>query len=136
MPRATTARPPAPHPPEGEACHTSQHLCMPEDSRQRAARRLAIARGHLESIRRSLEDPDVYCVDVLRQIKAVQGALSGAGEVVLRGHLDADELLDFISRPGVPKRLEKASLAGFSVAASPSAFLREETSHESPSRGF
>lgn len=89
MPRATTVRPPAPHPPEGEACHTSQHLCMPEDSRQRAARRLAIARGHLESIRRSLEDPDVYCVDVLRQIKAVQGALSGAGEVVLRGHLEA-----------------------------------------------
>ena len=89
MPRATTARPPAPHPPEGEACHTSQHLCMPEDSRQRAARRLAIARGHLESIRRSLEDPDVYCVDVLRQIKALQGALDGAASVVLRGHLEA-----------------------------------------------
>jgi len=36
-----------------------------------------------------LDNPDVYCVDVLRQIKAVQGALSGAGEVVLRGHLEA-----------------------------------------------
>jgi len=74
---------------QGEQCHTSQHLCMPEDSRKRAARRLAIARGHLESIRRSLEDPDVYCVDVLRQIKAVQGALDGAANVVLRGHLEA-----------------------------------------------
>ncbi len=69
------------------AAHT--HLCMPEDSRKRAARRLAIARGHLESIVRMLDDPHVYCVDVLRQIKAVQGALSGAGEVVLRGHLEA-----------------------------------------------
>ena len=45
--------------------------------------------GHLESIVRMLDDPDAYCVDVLRQIKAVQGALSGAGEVVLRGHLQA-----------------------------------------------
>ncbi|GGR21124.1 hypothetical protein GCM10008957_36740 [Deinococcus ruber] len=62
---------------------------MPEDSRKRAARRLKIARGHLDSIVTMLDNPAVYCVDVLRQIKAVQGALSGAGEVVLRGHLEA-----------------------------------------------
>jgi CsoR family transcriptional regulator, copper-sensing transcriptional repressor len=68
---------------------TSSHLCMPEESRKRASRRLAIAKGHLESIVRMLDDPHVYCMDVLRQIKAVQGALSGAGEVVLRGHLEA-----------------------------------------------
>ena len=68
---------------------THAHLCMPEDSRKRAARRLKIARGHLDSIVSMLENPEVYCVDVLRQIKAVQGALSGAGEVVLRGHLEA-----------------------------------------------
>ena len=66
-----------------------RNLCMPAESRKRAARRLAIARGHLESIQRMLEDPHVYCVDVLRQLKAVQGALEGAGEVVLRGHLEA-----------------------------------------------
>ncbi len=76
-------------PQEGKHDHAGHHLCMPEDSRKRAARRLAIARGHLESIRRSLEDPNVYCVDVLRQIKAVQGALDGAANVVLRGHLEA-----------------------------------------------
>ncbi|MGY2894185.1 DNA-binding FrmR family transcriptional regulator [Deinococcus sp. UYEF24] len=73
----------------GAAPHAHLHLCMPEDSRKRASRRLAIARGHVESIIRMLDDPQVYCVDVLRQIKAVQGALSGAGEVVLRGHLEA-----------------------------------------------
>jgi DNA-binding FrmR family transcriptional regulator len=65
------------------------HLCMPEDTRKRAHRRIAIARGHLESIQRMLEDPHVYCVDVLLQLKAVQGALEGAGQVVLRGHLEA-----------------------------------------------
>ena len=80
-------------------------LCMPAESRKRASRRLAIARGHLESIIRMLNDPEVYCPDVLRQIKAVQGALDGASDVVLRGHLEAhvltapsrndtDELLD------------------------------------------
>jgi len=62
---------------------------MPEDARKRASRRLKIARGHLDSIVNMLDDPNAYCVDVLRQIKAVQGALSGAGEVVLRGHLEA-----------------------------------------------
>jgi DNA-binding FrmR family transcriptional regulator len=62
---------------------------MPEDTRKRAIRRLAIAKGHLESIQRMLDDPHVYCVDVLRQIKAVTAALEGAGDVVLRGHLEA-----------------------------------------------
>lgn len=70
-------------------CHVEGKLCMPTDARKRAARRLNIARGHLESIVRMLDDEGVYCVDVLRQIKAVQGALSGASEVVLRGHLEA-----------------------------------------------
>lgn len=70
-------------------CTASAKLCMPEDARKRARRRLSIARGHLDSIVRMLDDPEVYCVDVLRQIKAVQGALSGAGDVVLRGHLEA-----------------------------------------------
>lgn len=72
------------------SCLAEEHaLCMPDESRKAARRRLAIARGHLESIQRMLDDPDVYCVDVLKQLKAVQGALAGAGEVVLRGHLEA-----------------------------------------------
>jgi CsoR family transcriptional regulator, copper-sensing transcriptional repressor len=69
--------------------HEHQHLCMPAQSRKRAARRLAIAKGHLESVVKMLENPNVYCMDVLRQLKAVQGALSGASEVILRGHLEA-----------------------------------------------
>jgi CsoR family transcriptional regulator, copper-sensing transcriptional repressor len=67
----------------------AHHLCMPEDARKKALRRLAIAKGHLEHIQGLLQDPHVYCVDVLLQLKAVQGALEGAGEVVLRGHLEA-----------------------------------------------
>ncbi|OLV17265.1 hypothetical protein BOO71_0005062 [Deinococcus marmoris] len=75
--------------PASPPCGVSDRLCMPEDARKRASRRLKIARGHLDAIVGMLDNPDAYCVDVLRQIKAVQGALSGAGEVVLRGHLEA-----------------------------------------------
>ncbi len=67
----------------------ADHLCMPVDARKRARHRLSIARGHLESIVKMLDEEDVYCVDVLRQIRAVQGALTGASDVVLRGHLEA-----------------------------------------------
>lgn len=67
----------------------SEKLCMPAESRAAAARRLKVARGHIEAIIRMLDDEAVYCVDVLRQIKAVQGALGGAGDVVLRGHLES-----------------------------------------------
>lgn len=49
----------------------SDHLCMPEEARKRARHRLSIARGHLESIVKMLDAEDVYCVDVLRQIRAV-----------------------------------------------------------------
>ena len=64
-------------------------LCMPEAARKVVVRRLAIARGHLESILRALEKHDTYCVDVLRQIKAVQGALEKAGQITLESHLRA-----------------------------------------------
>jgi DNA-binding FrmR family transcriptional regulator len=62
-------------------------LCMPEATRKVVAHRLAIAKGHLESILNALEKPHTYCVDVLRQIKAVQGALEKAGQITLESHL-------------------------------------------------
>jgi DNA-binding FrmR family transcriptional regulator len=64
-------------------------LCMPEETRNVVTRRLAIAKGHLESILQALQKHDAYCVDVLRQIKAVQGALEKAGQITLESHLRA-----------------------------------------------
>jgi DNA-binding FrmR family transcriptional regulator len=55
--------------------------------RQEARTRLLSVRGHVEGLLRMLEDEGVYCVDVLKQIKAVQGALDRVGEMVLRAHL-------------------------------------------------
>lgn len=60
---------------------------MPEASRLATAKRINIAKGHLEAIQRMLQDPHVYCVDVMKQMKAVIGSLNKANEVVLEGHL-------------------------------------------------
>ncbi len=68
---------------------TSQTNCLhlDESIREDASLRLKSAKGHLEGILRMLEDPDIYCVDVLKQIKAVQGALSKVNHSVLRSHI-------------------------------------------------
>lgn len=52
-----------------------------------ARRRLLSVKGHVEGILRMLENERVYCVDVLKQIKAVDGALNKIGDLVLRSHL-------------------------------------------------
>ncbi len=62
-------------------------LHLDPETREDSIRRLKSARGHLEGVLRMLEDPGVYCVDVLKQISAVQGALSKVGEGVLRSHI-------------------------------------------------
>ena len=48
--------------------------------------RLASIEGHIKGIRKMVDD-DTYCVDVLKQIKAVSGALDKVGALVLQSHL-------------------------------------------------
>ncbi|MDR9433541.1 MAG: metal-sensitive transcriptional regulator [Spiribacter sp.] len=62
-------------------------LSLDTSVRDSARQRLASVRGHVEGIVRMLEREDVYCVDVLRQLKAVTGALDKVGDAVLRSHL-------------------------------------------------
>lgn len=56
-------------------------------TREDARRRVLSVRGHIEGILRMLDNESVYCVDVLKQIKAVDGALDKVGDLVLRSHL-------------------------------------------------
>ena len=72
--------PPAPH---------EAHDCLHLDPATRgdAALRLKSVRGHVEGVIRMLEDPNVYCVDVLKQISAVQGAVRKVSEAVLKAHV-------------------------------------------------
>ncbi len=64
-----------------------RHLHLDPRVREEAKKRLLAVRGHVEGLLRMLEDEGVYCVDVLKQIKAVQGALDRVGEMVLKSHL-------------------------------------------------
>lgn len=62
-------------------------LKLDAEVREDARRRLLSVKGHVEGILRMLEDDKVYCVDVLKQLKAVGGGLDKVGTLVLKSHL-------------------------------------------------
>lgn len=53
-----------------------------------AVRRLKIAEGHLRGIQRMLQE-DAYCIDVIRQIQAVQASLNKVSSQILDSHLNS-----------------------------------------------
>lgn len=65
-------------------CHT---LRLDSETRNNTHRRMLTIKGHVEAVLRMLQDEQVYCVDVLKQIKAVNGALDKVGAIILRSHL-------------------------------------------------
>jgi DNA-binding FrmR family transcriptional regulator len=60
---------------------------LPEYKKE-ASLRLKVAAGHLEGVRRMVED-DEYCVDLMKQLAAVQGTLQRVQQVILRNHLSS-----------------------------------------------
>lgn len=54
---------------------------------QDSIQRLKTIEGHIRGIQRMLED-DQYCIDVIRQIQAVQSALNKVSTLILDGHLN------------------------------------------------
>ena len=60
---------------------------LPEYKKE-AALRLKVAAGHLEGVRRMV-DEDQYCVDLMKQLSAVQGTLQGVQRILLRNHLSS-----------------------------------------------
>jgi CsoR family transcriptional regulator, copper-sensing transcriptional repressor len=53
-----------------------------------ALKRLKTIEGHLRGIQRMVED-ETYCVDVIRQIQAVQAALNKVSTRILEEHLNS-----------------------------------------------
>jgi DNA-binding FrmR family transcriptional regulator len=51
-------------------------------------RRLKTIEGHLKGIVRMVEE-DAYCIDVIRQIQAVEAALSKVSTQILDNHLNS-----------------------------------------------
>lgn len=56
--------------------------------REDAVHRLKIAEGHLRGIQRMLQD-DEYCIDIIRQIQAVQASLNKVSTQLLDHHLNS-----------------------------------------------
>ncbi|HEY9089758.1 MAG TPA: metal-sensitive transcriptional regulator, partial [Anaerolineaceae bacterium] len=50
--------------------------------------RLKTIEGHIRGIERMVED-GAYCIDVIRQIQAVQSALNKVSGMILEGHLNS-----------------------------------------------
>ena len=53
-----------------------------------ALKRLKTVEGHIRGIQRMVEE-DVYCIDVIRQIQAVQAALNKISAQILDEHLNS-----------------------------------------------
>ncbi len=51
-------------------------------------RRMKTIEGHMRGIIRMVED-DAYCIDVIRQIQAVEAALNKVSAQILEGHLNS-----------------------------------------------
>jgi CsoR family transcriptional regulator, copper-sensing transcriptional repressor len=53
-----------------------------------ALKRLRIIEGHLRGVHKMVED-EAYCVDIIRQIQAIQAALSKVSTIILEDHLNS-----------------------------------------------
>ena len=56
------------------------------ESKVEALKRMKSIAGHVKGIERMLEN-DAYCIDVIKQIQAVEAALSKVSGLLLDGHL-------------------------------------------------
>lgn len=59
---------------------------MENQSKTGIVRRLQSVEGHVRGIQRMVEE-DHYCIDVIKQIEAVQAALKKVQEIILDNHL-------------------------------------------------
>ena len=59
---------------------------MEDAARADALKRMKSVSGHVQGIERML-DNEAYCIDVIRQIQAVQAALNRVSVRLLEGHL-------------------------------------------------
>lgn len=60
---------------------------MQPEYKASALNRLKTVRGHLEGVIRMVEDEE-YCIDLMKQISALQASLERANRLVLTNHLE------------------------------------------------
>ena len=60
---------------------------LDETKKRDLSNRLRSVEGHIRAIQRMVEE-DTYCMDILKQVKAVQKALDQVGNLTLENHLN------------------------------------------------
>jgi CsoR family transcriptional regulator, copper-sensing transcriptional repressor len=60
---------------------------MDEDQRAAVLKRLRSIAGHVNGIERMVSE-DAYCIDVIKQVQAVQAALNKVNDLMLANHLN------------------------------------------------
>ncbi len=86
---------------------------MRAETKQDALKRLSYIEGHLQGIRRMVED-DKYCVDILKQTFAVCRAIDKLESIILDNHLHTcaiDGIRDGRSEEVIDELLELYELA-------------------------
>jgi DNA-binding FrmR family transcriptional regulator len=53
---------------------------------QEVIKRLSTIEGHIRGVKRMVQD-ETYCIDIIRQIQAVQAALNRVSSIILENHL-------------------------------------------------
>ena len=60
---------------------------MEDDHRATVLKRLRSIAGHVNGIERMVSE-DAYCIDVIKQVQAVQAALNKVNDLILANHLN------------------------------------------------
>jgi len=71
----------------GYGGHVQQKSSLPLQKKTAVLNRLKTARGHIDGIIKLVED-DTYCVQIIKQIAAVRGALDRVSRIELENHLE------------------------------------------------
>ncbi len=117
-------------------------MAINQHNKAKLQARLSRASGHLAAVERMVAD-ERYCIDVLHQLKAVQSALDGVSEEILKQHLrtcvvdaikaqDEDRVMDelvsiFKKAPNLPFSKEELA-AGEGVATTPERVTKQHGS--------
>ena len=60
---------------------------MDDEHRATVSKRLRSIAGHVNGIERMVTE-DAYCIDVIKQVQAVQAALNKVNDLILENHLN------------------------------------------------
>ena len=61
---------------------------MDQETKRRALTRLRRIEGQIQGVQRMVEE-DKYCVDIMLQISAVQGALEQVSKILMARHIES-----------------------------------------------